>query len=131
MRLLLSSSTISQHSNEHGGTKVDKISQLPMTIDKYLKSQQSHSSPLSSGVIFSIRLFDSSTSSSSQMNAVGGRSSPFPKTNLCISNSKQPELLFHSAGKNSPFLLSPQYREPVCNQTNASTSFWTRVVHPA
>ena len=40
------------------------------------------SSPFSSGVIFSIRLFLSSTSSPSQMKAVGGKSSPFPKTNL-------------------------------------------------
>ena len=55
-----------------------------MTKDKYLKC---YSSPLSSGVICSMRLFDSSTSFSSQMNVVGGRSSPFPKTNLCISNS--------------------------------------------
>ena len=59
--------------NKHG---IDKISQV-LAITAH-----DHSSPLSSGVICSIRLFVSCTSSSSQMKAVGGRSSPFPKTNL-------------------------------------------------
>ena len=87
--LALSSFTISQHFNS-----TDYKLQTNEHRTKYhsfrwqqIKPSSNHSSPFSSGVIFSKSLLESCTSSSSQIKAVGGRSSPFPNTNLSKGNS--------------------------------------------